>query len=325
MAEDSKKVFTPQGAGPVKITINSGAKEDYIDDGGIGKRFIEGQEIRMPDDAKDTKLRLGPEDDKGEDESISPKSDIPKNDDKEDLNLWTGQKRDYSRVQTGVKGLDELIGGGFERESIVLLVGSTGTGKSIFGMQFLFEGATKFNEPGVLLSFEEEEEAIYRHAMNFGWDFKKLSEDNKFKLLVFKPHQITGILEEGGGQIRDTLIELGAKRLVIDSITAYGLLFRDEYKRREKVLEFFNLMRKWGVTSLVICEDFPKDVEKEEGSVGFLSDAVVSMYYQQDEEKGIRIHSLEVIKMRGSEHTNKLCAVNFEKNGIVVYPEVEVF
>ncbi len=232
---------------------------------------------------------------------------------------------DDKRVATGIRGFDELISGGFEKNSIVLLVGSAGTGKTLFSMQFLFEGVKQFGEPGVFISFEEERDSLYKHALQFGWDFESMEKENKFKLLYFKPHQVTAILEEGGGQIRDALKSIGAKRVVIDSITAYGLLFHDEYKRREKVLEFFNLLSKWGVTALVIAEDSPADVEKEEGSIGFISDAVISMYYQHDEEKGIRVHSLEVLKMRGTRHTNKLCAINFEKDGITVYPDVEVF
>jgi len=232
---------------------------------------------------------------------------------------------DDSRVATGIKGFDELIDGGFERESIVLLVGSAGTGKTLFGLQFLYQGVTKYEEAGVFISFEEDKEHLYKRALQFGWDFSKLEKEDKFRILVFKPHQITTILEEGGGQIRDALAEIGSKRIVVDSITAYGLLFNDEYKRREKILEFFNLLRKWGVTSVVICGDDPSKVEKQEGSISFISDAVVSMYYMQDEEKGLRIHSLEVLKMRGTKHTNKLCAINFENEGIVVYPDVEVF
>jgi circadian clock protein KaiC len=232
---------------------------------------------------------------------------------------------DSSRARTGVKGFDELIEGGFERESIVLVVGASGTGKTILSMQFLYRGVVDYNEPGVFLSFEEESASLYGQATQFGWDFKSLEEKGLFRLLVFKPHQVTKILEEGGGQIRDALAEVGAKRVVVDSITAYGLLFHDEYKRREKVLEFFNLLRKWGVTSLVICEDSPKDIEEEEGSIGYISDAIVSLYYEHDSEKGIRIHSLEIVKMRGTKHTNKVCAMNFEKEGITVYPEVEVF
>jgi len=79
------------------------------------------------------------------------------------------------------------------------------------------------------------------------------------------------------------------------------------------------------MSKILIVEDNPEDIEKEEGSIGFISDAVVAMYYRHDEEKGLRIHSLEVVKMRGTKHTNKLCAINFEENGIKVYPDVEVF
>jgi len=229
------------------------------------------------------------------------------------------------RVKTGINGLDDLIDGGFEKDSMVLVVGSAGTGKTLLSLQFLYEGVTKYDEPGIFLSFEEEESSLYKHAMQFGWDFKKIEDQKKFRMLSFKPHQITKILEEGGGQIRDTLKELKAKRIVIDSITAYGLLFSDEYKRREKMLEFFTLLRKWEVTALVIVEDNPEEIEKEEGSIGFISDAVIAMYYRHDEEKGLRIHSLEVVKMRGTKHTNKLCAINFEEDGITVYPDVEVF
>jgi len=243
----------------------------------------------------------------------------------DEASLRVTREKETSRVKTGLKGFDELIGGGFERESIVLVVGSAGTGKTLLSMQFLYHGAKDYAEPGVLISFEEEKESLYKHAAQFGWDFDELEKQNLFKLLLFKPHQVTSILEEGGGQIRDALVAVGAKRVVIDSVTAYGLLFRDEYKRREKILEFFNLLRKWGVTALVVCEESPEEVEREEGSIGFISDAIVSMYYHHDEERGIRIHSLEVVKMRGTQHTNKLCAINFENDGIVVYPDVEVF
>jgi len=232
---------------------------------------------------------------------------------------------DSSRVRTGITGFDELIEGGFERESIVLVVGASGTGKTLLSLQFLYKGATEYNEPGVFISFEEEREPLFKHSLQFGWDFNALEKKNVFRLLTYKPHQVTKILEEGGGQIRDALAEVGAKRVVVDSITAYGLLYKDEYKRREKILEFYSLLRRWGVTSIVISEDRPRDVEEEEGGIGFISDAVVSLYYEHDQEKGIRIHSLEVLKMRGTKHTNKICAMNFEKEGITIYPDVEVF
>jgi circadian clock protein KaiC len=235
-------------------------------------------------------------------------------------------KKDYSkRVPTGIKGFDDLIEGGFERNSIVLIIGTAGTGKTLLSMQFLYEGVTKFNENSVFISFEEGKDSLYEHALQFGWDFEKLDKEDKFRLLFFKPHQVTKILEEGGGQIRDALSEINAKRVVIDSITAYGLLFRDEYTRREKILEFFNLLSRWGITSLVVAEESPKSIENEEGSIAFISDAVIAMNYNQDSEKDTRVHSLEIIKMRGTKHTNKVCAIGFDDDGLRVYPDVEVF
>lgn len=244
---------------------------------------------------------------------------------KEELREQVVEAKNSERVPTGVKGFDDLIEGGFEKNSIVLVAGSAGTGKTLFSMQFLYSGVTKFNEAGIFISFEEEEDSLYSHAKQFGWNFKELENDGKFKLLFFKPHQVTKIIEEGGGQIRDAITEIGAKRVVIDSITAYGLLFRDEYNRREKILEFFTLLSKWGITALIIAEDNPTDLENEEGSIAFISDAVISMFYHHDEEKGIRTHSLEILKMRGTKHTNKVCALDFEEDGLRVYPDVEVF
>ncbi len=229
------------------------------------------------------------------------------------------------RVPTGIQGLDELIEGGFEKGSSVLIVGSAGTGKTLFGLQFLYAGATQLNEPGIFISFEEERESLYRHSESFGWDFEELEKKNLFKVLQYKPHQVEKLMKEGGGTIKDQIKAMNAKRLVIDSITSYGLLFKDEYERRENILAFFDMLQKWGCTSIIISELPPKLAEVKEGSVGFLTDAIISLYYSKEEDKGVRVHSCEILKMRGTKHTNKLLAIAFEKNGIVIYPEVEVF
>ncbi|MEK6973494.1 MAG: ATPase domain-containing protein [archaeon] len=85
------------------------------------------------------------------------------------------------------------------------------------------------------------------------------------------------------------------------------------------------MLKKWGCTSIIISELPPRIAEIKEGSVGFLTDAIISLYYSKEEQKGVRVHSCEIMKMRGTKHSNKLLAINFEKNGIVIYPEVEVF
>ncbi len=239
--------------------------------------------------------------------------------------LGKTKKGKIERVPTGIDGLDELIEGGFEKGSAILLAGSAGTGKTLFGLQFLYYGAVKYNEPGIFISFEEEKESLYRHSISFGWNFEELEKKNLFRVLEYKPHQVEKLIKEGGGPIRDTIREMKAERLVIDSITSYGLLFKDEYSKRQNILKFFDLLHKWGCTSIIISELPPKAAEIKEGSVGFLTDAIISLYYSKEEEKEIRVHSCEILKMRGTHHTNKLLAVGFEKNGIKIYPQVEVF
>jgi len=236
-----------------------------------------------------------------------------------------GRMRDVERVPSGIDGLDELIEGGFEKGSTILVTGAAGTGKTTFALQFLYNGALNYNEPGILISFEEARESLYRHYFEFGWDFEALEKKNMIKVVEYKPHQVSKLIDDGGGTIRDAITEMGAKRLVVDSVTAYSLLFRDEYQKREKTLEFLDLLKKWGCTSLIISEMPPRVAEVEEGGVGFLTDAVVSLYYEKKEDKGSRVHSLEILKMRGTRHTDKLLAVRFEKAGIVVHSDVEVF
>ncbi len=229
------------------------------------------------------------------------------------------------RIKSGVKGLDKLIEGGFERGSAVLVVGSAGSGKTLFCLQYLYYGALRDNEPGIFISFEEDRASLIRHSSAFGWDFEALEKKNLFRILEYRPHQAEKLVTQGGGPIKDAIREMGATRLAMDSVTAYSLLFREEYQRRESIIRLIDMLKSWGVTSLLISELPPKVAEIKEGSIGFLTDAVISLYYSKKSDSAVRVHSCEILKMRGTKHTNKLLAIGFEKDGMAVYPEVEVF
>lgn len=239
----------------------------------------------------------------------------------------TSLAKPVRRVPTGIPGFDSLIEGGFEEKTNILIAGYAGTGKTTFGMQFLYNGAVQWNEPGVYLSFAESKESIYRHCSNFGWDFYGLEQKGLARHLFYKAHQVNKLLEEGGGTVRDAISEIGAKRLVIDSITAYGLLFRDDYKQREALLLFFEMLVKWGCTSLITAEQLTGVNDARSGEIGFLTDGIIEFSYAQvenDTGQKVRRHQLEILKMRGTDHYNGVAEMNFTKQGLNVRKTTEM-
>jgi len=118
------------------------------------------------------------------------------------------------RVKTGIKGFDKLVEGGFPKGKIVLLSGTPGTSKTIFALQFLYNGATQFNENGLYVSFEEREQSLKSQALQFGWEFDKLEKANKVKILSIPANSIK---ETTAFEIISLAKKNSVKRLVIDS------------------------------------------------------------------------------------------------------------
>lgn len=215
------------------------------------------------------------------------------------------------RVPSGIPGFDRLVEGGFTRRSNVLLRGSTGTGKTLFSLQYLYYGAVKYKEAGLFLSFSEAKDAIYTHATMLGWDLRKLEQDNKFAFIRYSPHEVENIIKEGGGTIRDTIEDIGAKRLVIDSLTAYTLLFESAYKSDESILSLFDILRKWGCTSIVTSEAAASPIDGRFERLGFLSDGIVNLYYLRHKQR--RCRALEIIKMRDTSHSERIHGFTISK------------
>jgi circadian clock protein KaiC len=221
------------------------------------------------------------------------------------------------RIPTGIKNLDDVIDGGLVRNSVTMVRGDTGTGKTLFCLQYLYNGAKQFNDAGLFLSFAESAEAIYQHANNFGWNFEELEEKKKFAFIRYSPHEVMKVMEEGGGTIRDTIESFGIKRLVIDSLTAYSLLFESRYKTNESILNLFEMLKGWNCTTLVTAEA-PVTISKRGGSewLGFLTDGIINLYYLRINHRCVR--ALEIVKMRDTKHSEAIHQFEFTKNGIKV-------
>lgn len=233
------------------------------------------------------------------------------------------QEKKITRVPTGIEGFDKIVSGGFVKNSVVLLMGGAGSGKTIFSIQFLYNGITKFRENGIYISFNESKEDIYRHASLFDFDFYKLEKEKKLGFIKYEPHEVENILKEGGGTIKDLIDEINAKRLVIDSLTSYRIMFENKYKETEAILNLFQLLRKWDLTSLVLVESPQTNFENIDERAAFLADGIILIYYFRKDFS--RTRALEVIKMRDTFHLEKICPFTITKKGIVVFTEAQVF
>jgi KaiC/GvpD/RAD55 family RecA-like ATPase len=212
-------------------------------------------------------------------------------------------------MASGIDGLDKITGGGVPKKDIILLSGECGAGKSIFGMQFLLRS----RDCGVYVSFEDDVQKIAENAAVFGWDVKALEKANKLRVLRYDPFKLEDIIEVIESQIR----EIGATRVVLDSVSALGIYMKDVSDLRRMILQVDAILRKNGCTSILISEIVPGNPGISRfGVEEFVTDGVITMrkYLSQGEYK----RGLTVWKMRGSEHSLAIHGYKITKGGIVV-------
>ena len=228
-------------------------------------------------------------------------------------------KSKIKRVGFGLKNFDRLIEGGFEENSTNLVVGGPGSGKTIFATQFLINCMDR-GENALFVTFEEKKEQFYTHMLEFGWDLEKYEKKGLFTFLEYAPAKVKTMLEEGGGSIETIIISKKITRLVIDSITSFALLFEGESAKREAALSLFNMIRKWNCTSLLtleidLLEESLSD-NTQTKALEFESDSIIVIYFVRD--KGKRQRFLEILKMRGTKHSEQTFKFNVGKNGIAI-------
>lgn len=224
------------------------------------------------------------------------------------------------RMETGVPGIDELIGGGLIPNSLTLLTGTTGTGKTIMSTQFIYSGVKDYNQTGVYISFEEPVDNIKENSLEFGWDFDSLEKKGKVIFVRYDPFHVEDIYE----LIETNIKKVDAKRVVIDSISALGLYVRDIPDIRRMVFNISLLLRKLNCTSFLISETLPMQGSLSRfGVEEFVTDNVIVLYYNKTGSQFSR--SLTIWKMRGSGHSNRIHPYAISNKGITVYSKEEAF
>jgi len=235
------------------------------------------------------------------------------------------QSEDYSRmilidrVTTGIKGLDDLLEGGFPRGSMVLLAGSPGSGKTIASAQFLYYGATKCGENGVYVSFAEQKDVFANNMARFGLDFLELQHEGKFKFLDMATTTEAGISETLNVVIKEAL-SIKAQRLVIDSFSAMALAFEKKIEARVILHAFEKMMRQTGSTTLLLVEIPTGSTELGLGFEEFVADGLI-LFETIEEKIGIKKRAI-IRKMRGTHHNQNYSNIVISNQGISLMPYV---
>ncbi len=244
-------------------------------------------------------------------------------------------KKVIGRVPTGIEGFDELCEGGLLRNRTYLISGTSGAGKTIFSLQFLYNGITQFDEHGIFVATEERPKAIRENAMAFGWDLKALEDEGKLviidatsaklgigsseKYVDIKPFDMKFMID----QIIDIQDDMGAERAVVDSSTSIGFYIQDPAKIRIELLKLSVTMEMLGLTTFFTCEVIDESNPNRFGVENFVTEGTIAMYYKRSENE--RVHSLEIYKMRGSSHSKKLHPYDITPEGIIVHPRDEIY
>lgn len=226
------------------------------------------------------------------------------------------------RVKTSIKGLDEMLQGGFLPQTANLVEGPPGTGKSTLGMQFIYNGIRHHDEPGLILTFEEFPQQYYRDAQSFGWDFRQLEHEGKLRIIMTSPEVSRTDLESVGGTIETLAREMGARRILVDSISHFDQLTRDPTEFRSVVYGFINALKREGMTSILTRESpVLLGGEAEENPIAYVVDSYIMLRFVEIESA---IHkALLVLKLRGSDHAKDIRQFEISSRGIEIMSRFE--
>lgn len=219
-----------------------------------------------------------------------------------------------AKVKSGIPGMDELTGGGFNRSSICAVIGPTGSGRTTFALQFLINGIEE-GENGLLISFDQQKANFFANALPFGWDLPELEQQKKFIFIEYPHNELEHFIEQEGA-IRDLIDSLDIKRVTIDSITPFAVLFPEADERMRNLMKLVQALRKWNVTILITAEDIStnQSMPRSLSGIESFSDGLIHLTFERTAD-GRRVRAVEVVKLRGCAHQHGAFEANLDSGG----------
>jgi circadian clock protein KaiC len=240
--------------------------------------------------------------------------------------MATERQAELDKAQVGIRGFDAITGGGLPRGRVTLVLGASGCGKTVFGMEFLVRGITEYGEPGAFVSFEESEEELTANFRSLGFDLERLAGENKLELdyIAVTPEMGT---EAGEYDLEGLLLRLekataavGARRVVLDALPALFHGFSNAAAVRLALSRLFAWLKQRRITTVATAES---STELTSRSLGHsISDCIVDLSVRVRERSATRY--LRVIKYRGSAHQPDEFPFLISADGLSVLPVTSV-
>jgi len=232
---------------------------------------------------------------------------------------------EIERIDVGIEGLDDMILGGVPIRSLMTVIGSAGTGKTTFGIQFL-DQAMRTGGSGVYITLEETEEAIISTAEEKGWPFEQYVADDKLTVVAMDPIEMANSLDSIRGDISRLVNDFGADRLVLDSVSLLEMMYDHPAKRRSEVFDFARSLKRAGVTTMLTSEaNADNSYQSRHGLVEYLVDAVFVLQYVRPNDFQETRLAVEIQKIRDANHSRETKPYDITDDGISVYRQANIF
>ena len=228
------------------------------------------------------------------------------------------------RVKVGIVGLDDMLGGGLVPGSICAIIGTYGTGKTTFSLEFVWDGLNK-GENIIYISLEEREDRILTYMKQKGWDITPFLNKSLF-VIKLDPTDFNVANNRIKNELPKLIEEVKASRVVIDPISLFEDLFETDSERRQEMYRFMEGLRDHQCTIMMTSETHRDNMfSSRHGLIEYLSDTVILLRYVRPSDLTDVHLALEVVKMRMSAHSREIKPYEIEQDQVMVYSEANIF